>query len=103
MEENFYWEENGGKMCMHFVFDKKSRKFIGVNTFGIRLRHEMFDKWLNEERSIEYVLEYLKDANFDPEFYKQYEEEIVSQFNKEQSTNIKPISKSWKRILNLVK
>jgi hypothetical protein len=32
----------------------------------------------------------LKNANFDPEFYKQYEEEIIAQFNQENGTSIKP-------------
>ena len=32
-EANFYWEHKDGEMCMHFVFDKASRKFLGLNTF----------------------------------------------------------------------
>ena len=47
------------------------------------------------------MLEHLKDANFDPEFYKQYEEAIVAQFNKENNATIAVKKKSWKRILNL--
>lgn len=39
---------------------------------GLRLRHELCDKWIVEERSIEYVLEHLEDLNFVPEFYKDY-------------------------------
>lgn len=100
-ESNFYWEGETGKICMHFIFDTSSRKFIGVNTFGIRLRHELFDKWLTEGKTVEYILEHLKDANFDPEFYNQYEDQIVKKFNSENRTSIKPKSKSWKRILNL--
>lgn len=101
-EDEFYWEHPKGKMCMHFVFDKSSRKFLGVNTFGIRLRHDVFDAWLNEAKSIEYILEYLKDANFDPEFYRQYEGAILDKFNIENNTDIQPKAKSWKRILKYV-
>ncbi len=100
-ETDFYWEHQEGRMCMHFVYEKESRKFIGINTFGIRLRHERFDRWLTEERSIEHVLEHLKDANFDPEFYRTFENEIITKFNRENKTNIKPKAKSWKRILNI--
>jgi len=100
-EARFYWEHQNGKICIHFNYDKTSRKFIGLNTFGIRLRHKVFDKWLVEERTIEYILEHLKDANFDPEFYKQYEEEILLKFNKENNTQLISKKKSWKRILNL--
>ncbi|MDO3695436.1 FAD/NAD(P)-binding oxidoreductase [Wenyingzhuangia sp. chi5] len=97
-EARFYWEHKDGKKCLHFNFDKISRKFIGINTLGIRLRHQLFDRWLTEEKSIEYVLEHLKDANFDPEFYKQYEEEIITKFNSENGTTLTAKKKSWKRI-----
>ncbi|TRX55539.1 NAD(P)/FAD-dependent oxidoreductase [Fulvivirga sp. M361] len=80
-EEEFYWEHKSGKKCMHFIFDKSSKKFLGVNTFGIRLRHESFDKWLNEERDIYHVLENLREANFDPEFFDRHEQEISDTFN----------------------
>ncbi len=80
-EIEFYWEHESGKIAMHFVFDKESKKFLGINTFGIRLRHETFDRWLNAEASIYTVLENLREANFDPEFFKRYEEEIINQFN----------------------
>lgn len=80
-EEEFYWEHSGGKKCMHFVFDKNNQKFLGVNTFGIRLRHEIFDQWLKDKRDIYYVLENLREANFDPEFFKRHEQEVVDSFN----------------------
>ena len=80
-EAEFYWEDNTGKICVHFIFDKQTSKFIGINTFGIRMRHEVFDQWLNNEVSIDYVMENLTRANFDPEFFKQYEQDIVNQFN----------------------
>ena len=98
-EKEFYWEDTAGKKCMHFVFDQGSRKFLGVNTFGIRLRHSSFNDWLRQGASIEYVLEHLKDANYDPEFYQAHEEEILSQFNSENQTSLKPKRRSWKRIL----
>ncbi|WP_459212550.1 NAD(P)/FAD-dependent oxidoreductase [Aquimarina rhabdastrellae] len=98
----FYWEHPNGKKCIHLNYETDSRKFIGINTFGIRMRHEIFDRWLNEEQTVEHILEHLKDANFDPEFYKQYESEIVSKFNQENNTSIKVKAKSWKRIFSRV-
>ena len=62
------------------------------------MRHEIFDKWLTENQSIEHVLEHLADANFDPEFYKLYELEILNKFNLENNSSIKLKKKSWKRI-----
>ena len=97
-EARFYWEHESGKKCIHINYDKSTHEFIGINTFGIRMRHEFFDKMLTEKQSVEYVLEHLADANFDPEFYKLHEKEIVEKFNMENDTKIQLKKKSWKRI-----
>ncbi|MDN3666270.1 NAD(P)/FAD-dependent oxidoreductase [Algibacter miyuki] len=99
-ESRFYWEHEDGKKCIHINYDKTTREFIGINNFGIRMRHEFFDKILNEKRTVDYVLEHLADANFDPEFYKLHEKEIVAKFNQENNTNIQLKKKSWKRIFS---
>ena len=44
------------------------------------MRHEVFDRWLSEERSVDYVIEHLAEANFDPEFYARYENQILNSF-----------------------
>ncbi|MBJ6367996.1 NAD(P)/FAD-dependent oxidoreductase [Snuella sedimenti] len=100
-EARFYWEHPNGKICIHINFDKDTRQFIGINTLGIRMRHNFFEKVLNEKKSVDYVIEHLADANFDPEFYKLHEKEIVAAFNKENQTNIQLKKKSWKRILSI--
>jgi len=97
-ESRFYWEHESCKKCIHISYDKTTREFIGINNFGIRMRHEFFDRILNEKQSVEYVLEHLADANFDPEFYNLHEKDIVAKFNKENNTNIQLKKKSWKRI-----
>ena len=99
-EARFYWEHESGKKCIHINYDKKTHEFIGINNFGIRMRHDFFDKVLTEKRSVEYVLEHLADANFDPEFFKLYEKEIVEKFNKENKTSIQLKKKNWKRIFS---
>jgi NAD(P)H-nitrite reductase large subunit len=79
-EEEFYWEHASGLKCMHLVWNKNTLEFIGINTFGIRLRHECFDRWLREKKSIQFVMEHLHEANFDPEFFERHEEEILMQY-----------------------
>jgi hypothetical protein len=64
------------------------------------MRHKVFDKWLSEKKSIEFILEHFADANFDPEFYKLHETAIVAKFNTEFNTNITVRKKSWKRIFS---
>ncbi|MFT5735851.1 MAG: NADPH-dependent 2,4-dienoyl-CoA reductase/sulfur reductase-like enzyme [Maribacter sp.] len=99
-EQHFHWRHHKEKICITIAYDKQSKLFLGINTFGIRMRHEIFDRWLTEKRTTDYVMKYLKDANFDPEFYKQYEEEVVAKYNLEQGTNISTKKKSWKRIFS---
>lgn len=94
-ESRFYWEHFSRKKCLHFSFDKKSNVFLGVNTLGIRLRHEFFNAVLEQEKTIDYVLEHFEEAVFDPEFYPTYQKEIVAQFNREQKTTISIKKKHW--------
>jgi len=94
-ESRFYWEHFSRRKCLHFSFDKKSNVFLGVNTLGIRLRHEFFNAVLEQEKTIDYVLEHFEEAVFDPEFYPTYQKEIVAQFNREQKTTISIKKKHW--------
>jgi len=100
-EADFYWEHERGKMCLHLVYDKITQQLLGINAFGIRMRHEVCERWINEEKKMAEVMMYLKDANFDSEFYKQYEEEIVARYNLEHQTTIKVKSSSWKRVFGI--
>tara|TARA_B100000809_G_C15140666_1_gene533165 strand:+ start:3917 stop:5263 length:1347 start_codon:yes stop_codon:yes gene_type:complete len=100
-EASFYWEYKDGKKCIHINYDKNTREFLGINTFGIRMRHDFFDSVLTKKQTVHYVLEHLADANFDPEFYKLHENEIVEKFNKENNSNIQLRKKSWSRVFKM--
>jgi NAD(P)H-nitrite reductase large subunit len=79
-ETHFYLENKCGKKAIRISFDTQTRLFIGINVFGIRLRHEFFDAVLNEKKSVDFVIQNLKKANFDPEFFKTFEKEIATAF-----------------------
>ena len=79
-EQHLHWEHSDKTKAITIAFNKKSGKFLGINTFGIRMKHEVFDRWLREKREMEFVLSHLHDANFDPEFYKRHEKEIFTSF-----------------------
>ena len=100
-EAHFHWRHPEEKICVTIAYDKNTEKFLGINTFGMRMRHQMFDRWLTEEKNIDYVVAHLKDANFDPEFYKPYERLILADYNQTRNRNIKLKSKSLKRIFQL--
>ena len=93
-ETNFYWEHKSGKKAVRFVYKSDDHSLVGVNTFGIRYRHELFEKWIKNKKTIEYILEHLPQANFDPEFFMKHEEEIILEFNKQNpEVNLKLKSK----------
>jgi len=95
-EAQLYWEHTSGKICMKVVFHSNTEEVIGINTFGIRMRHEVWDKWLREKRDLKYVMSHLEDANFDPEFFKRYENEIRQVYNDMfPSSKIEPVKKGF--------
>ncbi|MBF2709607.1 NAD(P)/FAD-dependent oxidoreductase [Flavobacterium soyangense] len=79
-EEQFYWEHSSGKKAIRISFHKDTRAFLGINTFGIRMRHEFFDKVLTKNLSVDYVIQHFREANFDPEFFTSHKIEIQEQF-----------------------
>ncbi|MDX1350204.1 MAG: FAD/NAD(P)-binding oxidoreductase [Putridiphycobacter sp.] len=99
-EARFYWQHSHKEIAIHLSFNKDTLEFIGINTFGIRMRHPFFDTALTEKWPVTKVLTHLADANFDPEFYKLHEKAIVSSFNKQFKTDVVLKKKSWKRIFS---
>ncbi len=79
-EEQFHWKCKSDLRCITISYKKENGEFLGINTFGIRMKHEVFNRWLNEKRSVDYVIQNLKQANFDPEFFKNYEKEIQAEY-----------------------
>lgn len=100
-QQTFYWENTKNKIAFRATFNKSNKKLIGVNAFGLRLRHHLFDKWLREEKDVEHVLMHFEDANFDQELAKNYSKAIIEAYNHQFNTNIPLKQKSWKRILGL--
>jgi len=98
-ENDFYWEHADGKKCVHVVWDKNTDEFIGINVFGIRMRHDLFNKWLTDKASVTEVLGNLATANFDPELYRTFEKEIVDKFNRETEFKVELVEKKWWRSL----
>ena len=81
--KSLFWQHPTQNICVRMVYNKHTSEFMGINTFGIRMRHQVFDKWLNQKRRIGEVLENLREANFDPEFYSRYEKEMIKTFNEQ--------------------
>lgn len=94
-ELNFDWSDNNHMLT--FRFDKNTFELKGLNSFGIRIRHEVLNNWLHRKTSILEVLSNFSAANFDPEFYKRYEPEIIAKFNSDFQQNVQLAAPTWWR------
>ncbi|MEJ7912260.1 MAG: FAD-dependent oxidoreductase [Chitinophagaceae bacterium] len=99
-ETSFYWEHGNGKICFRAVYHKEDQTIIGFNVLGMRLRHELCDKWLQEKRKIDEVMTNLHQLNFDPEFYDKYEKDIIATYNQQKGRNVSVKKKSMFSFFN---
>lgn len=82
-DEWFWWQDAKGEKGVRIMWDKTTHAFKGLNSFGIRIKHEVCNDWLNEKTNIHSVVKEFKKANFDPEFFKKFEKEFEGAFLKE--------------------
>lgn len=94
-----YWEHPNGDKAIRINYDKAEGHVRGFNLMGVRYRHEVCEKWLADKTPIETVLTHLGLANFDPEFFKEYENELVALYNTQTG---RQITLKTKRGLNKV-
>lgn len=82
--QSLYWEHPNGKICFRALFEADTKVLTGVNAFGLRLRHNFFDKALRNGSTIEEVLTSLDKADFNGEFFdKGYQQDIIRTYNEQ--------------------
>ena len=81
--QSVYWEHKDGRKSIRLVYHRDEGHILGFNLMGIRYRHEVCEKWLAEKTPIASVITQLGIANFDPEFFRQYEKDIVEAYNQQ--------------------
>jgi len=85
---DFYWEDVKHEKAIHIQFTKTDERFLGINTFGIRMRHVVIDHWLSRQMKLEEVISRLQEANFDKEFSKKFEKHIQASYQEKFSKAI---------------
>lgn len=78
---SFVWKHPKEAILLRLNFETKTRRLVGLNNFGLRLRHNVCELWLSQKMTIDEALADLGAANFDPEFFKQHEQDIIDTFN----------------------
>lgn len=69
-QATWYKEHPNGRKSIRINYERSSRVVVGFNLMGVRFRHEVCEQWIIEKRSLDFVLQNLALAYFDPEFYK---------------------------------
>jgi len=69
-EDSLYWEDGNGKRSVRLVYHKSSMKLMGINLMGVRLRHQVCDRWIRDQKPLKEVIRELDRACFDAEFSK---------------------------------
>ena len=81
---SFYWEHTSARVGLRIYFSAAAPHAVtGFNALGLRLRHNVCEQWIRDRTPAAVVLAHLGAANFDPEFFPQYEKAIVADFNRQ--------------------
>ena len=87
-EETLYWEHPGREKSIRLTYRTEDGVVVGFNLMGFRYRHQVCARWIEEKKPVWDVLENLGAANFDPEFYDQFEAAVVAQYNRQQPSRV---------------
>lgn len=79
-EASLYWEHPDGKKSIRIVYQRQSGAVLGFNLMGVRYRQEVCERWIQKQTLLEQVLAQLSLANFDPEFFPEYEPALLEQY-----------------------
>ncbi len=76
------WQHAEKPLLIRINYRESDQVVTGFQVMGVRYRHDACHRWLEDGRTLRYVLENLGAANFDPEFYREYESEVVALYNR---------------------
>ena len=80
-ERNLYWEHPSGRHAARLVHDDSGT--IGLQTMGMRWRHEVAERFLAEQREPGDVIDRLDELAFDPELHRRHEPAIAGSFREQ--------------------
>ncbi len=79
-EGHLYWQHPSKNISIRLSYDKETGITLGAIGMGLRLSHTFFDQIIREEWKIDKSIENLHLANFDPEFFDNYFNDIKTNF-----------------------
>ncbi|RYC71171.1 NAD(P)/FAD-dependent oxidoreductase [Spirosoma sordidisoli] len=100
-EESFYWQHATENVAIRINYRVSDQAVTGMNVLGLRQRQDVWQQWIREGKSIKHVIEHLPQANFDPEFFRQFEVDIITRYNSENRDKPVALLKGRKGLFNL--
>ena len=91
----FYWKSADDRILIRVQYEQATNRVLGVNTMGVRLRQEVCAQWIDESWPLRDAVSDMTRANFDPEFYRTYESDIIDKFNKAFCDDLKPPARGF--------
>ena len=79
--ETLCWSAPEENKLIRINYDAEDGRALGFNTLGVRYRQAVCQRWIRDGRPVDYVLQHLREANFDPEFFPDVERHLVEQYN----------------------
>ncbi len=76
--DSILWQNPGAKKLIRIAFAAEGAQRVvkGFNVLGVRYRHQVCEAWIRGQAPLEKVLSELDRANFDPEFYQHFENNL---------------------------
>ncbi len=80
-QATLFWKHPSERKSIRINYQMADGAVVGFNLMGVRYRHEVCDRWIRERRPIREVVTHLAEANFDPEFFRRHEDQLVDLYN----------------------
>ncbi|MFM1878550.1 MAG: hypothetical protein RLZZ241_1416 [Bacteroidota bacterium] len=78
----FHWKHPKFMIWLTLSYHESTRKMLGINAFGMRLRHLVLDHWISQGATADFVISRLNEALFDPELTQNHIPRIQQSFLK---------------------
>lgn len=86
--DSIFWQHPLGNKSIRIVYERATEVVSGFLLMGIRYRQEVCEKWLRQRTTVADVLSKLSLANFDTEFSREFERDLIEIFNRKQNRNL---------------
>jgi len=102
--ESIFWRHPKSEKSIRINFDRISKRVLGFNLMGIRFRQEVCERWINQKTEIQQVLQNIRLAFFDPEFFEDSSNDFIQLANQQTGMNIR-LNAGWElnEVLNFLK